>query len=77
MKRTFLIVAHVTCEVTSFAILTYMLAKRYAKKEREKGFKLGVEAGRMLEVLDATSKIMESMNKKKTEETEETNENDD
>ena len=77
MKSTFLIVVHVTCEVTSFAILTYMLAKRYAKKEREKGFKSGVEVGRMLEALDATSKIMESMNKTKTEETEETNENDD
>lgn len=77
MKRTFLIVTHVTCEVASMALLAYMLAKRYAKKEREKGFKSGVEAGRMLEALDVTSKIMESMNKKKTEETEETNEIDD
>lgn len=77
MKRTFLIVAHVTCGIASIAIPAYMLAKRYAEKERAKGFKSGVEAGRMLEALDVTSKIMESMNKKKTEETEETNKNDD
>lgn len=77
MKKTFWIVAHVTCAVASIAVPAYMLAKRYAKKEWAKGFKSGVEAGRMLESLDVTLKTMESMNKKKTEETEETNENDD
>ena len=77
MKKAFWIVAHVTCGVASIAMLAYMLAKRYAKKEREKGFKAGVEAGRVLEALDATSKIMENMINKKPEETEETNKNDD
>lgn len=77
MKKAFWIVAHVTCAVASIAIPAYMLAKRYAEEERKKGYKAGVEAGRVLESLDVTSKIMESMNKKKTEETEETNENDD
>ena len=73
MKRTFLIVGHVTCAIAG----AYMLAKSYAAEERKKGFKSGVETGRMLEALDVTLKIMESMNKKKTEETEETNKNDD
>ena len=54
-----------------------MLAKRYAKKEREKGYKAGVTAGRLMESLDVTSKIMENMINKKPEETEETNKNDD
>ena len=58
MKKVYWIVAHVTCGVASIAMLAYMLAKRYAKKERENGFKAGVEAGRVLEALDATSKIM-------------------
>ena len=77
MKKTFWIVAHVTCGVTSIAILAYMLAKRYAEEERKKGFKAGVEAGRLEEAINVTSKIMENMINKKTEETEETNENDD
>ena len=77
MKRIFWIVAHVTCGVASIAVPAYMLAKRYAKKEREKGFKAGVEAGRHMEALNVTSKLMEIMFNKKPEETEETNEIDD
>lgn len=77
MKKVFWIVMHVTCGIASIAIPAYMLAKRYAKKEREKGYKAGVTAGRLMESLDVTSKIMENMINKKTEETEETNEIDD
>lgn len=76
MKKAFWIVAHVTCGVASIAVPAYMLAKRYAKKEREKGFQEGVTAGRLMESLNVASKIMENMINKKTEETEETNEND-
>lgn len=76
MKKAFWIVAHVTCGVASIAVPAYMLAKRYAKKEREKGFQAGVTAGRLMESLNVASKIMENMINKKTEETEETNEND-
>lgn len=77
MKRTFWIVAHITCGVASIAIPAYMLAKRYAEKERTKGYQAGVEAGRLMEALHVTTKIMDNMVNKKSEETEETNENDD
>lgn len=77
MKRTFWISVHVTCAIASIAVPAYMLAKRYAKEERKKGYEDGVTAGRVLEALDVMSTIMKSMNKKKTEETKETNENDD
>ena len=77
MKRTFWIVAHITCGVASIAILAYMLAKRYAEKERTKGYQAGVEAGRLMEALHVTTKIMDNMVNKETKETEETNKNDD
>lgn len=77
MKRTFWIVAHITCGVASIVIPAYMLAKRYAKKERTKGYEAGVDAGRLMEALNVTTKIMDNMINKKSEETEETNEIDD
>lgn len=77
MKRTFWSGVHVTCGIALIAISTHMLAKRYAEEERKKGYEAGVSAGRLMEALNVTSTIMESMNKKKTEETEETNKNDD
>ena len=77
MKKAFWIVMHVTCGVASIDLPAYMLAKRYAKEERTKGYEAGVEAGRLMEALNVTTKIMDSMVNKKTEETEETNENDD
>lgn len=77
MKRTFWIVMHVTCGVASIAVPAYMLAKRYAKKERTKGYEAGVEVGRLMEALNVTTKIMKNMVNKKPKETEETNENND
>ena len=77
MKKAFWIVMHVTCGIASIAVPAYMLAKRYAKEERTKGYQAGVEVGRLMEALNVTSKIMKNMINKKPEETEETNENDD
>ena len=77
MKKAFWIVMHVTCGVASIAVPAYMLAKRYAKEERTKGYQAGVEVGRLMEALNVTSKIMENMINKKPKETEETNEIDD